>query len=156
MPGSPISRSGALTVVSAHLNGGFARAADLKARDVMTDLAGAEEMIEIEEGAVEHMNADHPDAVRLYATKLLGEADGAWQVTGVDPDGPRSRARRSHRAHGLCASAWPTALCCGRPWPNAGRVRARAMIRRGSAPKRIPAVAQFALSTTIGRAATSR
>ena len=33
------------------------------------------------------MNADHADAVRLYATKLLGEADGAWEVTGVDPDG---------------------------------------------------------------------
>ena len=76
-----------LSVVSAHLNGGFARAADLKASDFITDLTGAEEMIEIEESAVEHMNADHPDAVRLYATKLLGEADGPWEVTGVDPDG---------------------------------------------------------------------
>jgi len=76
-----------LTVVSAHLNGGFARAADLKASDIITDLSGAEEMIELEESAVEHMNADHPDAIRLYATKLLGEADGVWQVTGVDPDG---------------------------------------------------------------------
>src|SRR6266849_5277438 len=76
-----------LNVVSAHLNGGFARAADLKASDIITNLEGAAEIIEIEEGAVEHMNADHPDAVRLYATKLLGEADGAWEVTGVDPDG---------------------------------------------------------------------
>ena len=76
-----------MSVVSAHLNGGFARAADLKASDFITDLTGAEEMIEIEESAVGHMNADHPDAVRLYATKLLGEADGPWEVTGVDPDG---------------------------------------------------------------------
>jgi len=76
-----------LHVVSAHLNGGFARAADLKASDVVTNLADAAEIVEIEEGAVEHMNADHPDAVRLYATKLLGEADGGWQVTGVDPEG---------------------------------------------------------------------
>lgn len=76
-----------LGVVSAHLNGGFARAADLRASDIMTDLTGAGEMVELEPGAVEHMNADHPDAVRLYATKLLGEVDGAWQVTGVDPDG---------------------------------------------------------------------
>jgi putative heme iron utilization protein len=76
-----------LHMVSAHLNGGFARAADLKASDVMTNLEDAAEIVEIEEGAVEHMNADHPDAVRLYATKLLGEVDGAWQVTGVDPDG---------------------------------------------------------------------
>jgi heme iron utilization protein len=76
-----------LKVVSAHLNGGFARAADLKGSDLMTDLADAGEMVEIEESAVEHMNADHADAVRLYATKLLGEPDGAWRVTGVDPDG---------------------------------------------------------------------
>ncbi len=71
-----------LHVVSAHLNGGFARAADLKASDIITNLEGAAEIVEIEESAVEHMNADHPDAVRLYATKLLGEADGAWEVTG--------------------------------------------------------------------------
>jgi putative heme iron utilization protein len=76
-----------LSMVSAHLNGGFARAADLKASDIITPLEGAEEIVEIEESAVEHMNTDHPDAIRLYATKLLGEADGAWQVTGVDPDG---------------------------------------------------------------------
>ena len=87
MRASPTSAFWRLKVVSAHLNGGFARAADLKASDLMTDLADAQEMVEIEESAVEHMNADHADAVRLYATKLLGEADGAWRVTGVDPDG---------------------------------------------------------------------
>jgi heme iron utilization protein len=76
-----------LHVASAHLNGGFARAADLNAANVITSLEDAREIVEIEESAVEHMNADHPDAVRLYATKLLGEADGAWEVTGVDPDG---------------------------------------------------------------------
>lgn len=76
-----------LETISAHLNGGFARAADLKARDVMTDVAGAENLIEAEAGAVAHMNADHAEAVRLYATKLLGAADGAWRLTGLDPDG---------------------------------------------------------------------
>jgi heme iron utilization protein len=76
-----------LRVVSAHLNGGFARAADLKAGDFLTRLDDAAEIVEIEEGAVGHMNSDHRDAVRLYATKLLGEADGAWEVTGIDPDG---------------------------------------------------------------------
>ena len=76
-----------LSVVSAHLNGGFARAADLKAADVMTDLSGAEGLIEAEEGAVAHMNADHAEAVRLYATKLLGAENGPWQLTGLDPDG---------------------------------------------------------------------
>jgi putative heme iron utilization protein len=76
-----------LRVASAHVNGGFARAADLKASDIITSLEGAAEIVEIEQSAVEHMNADHPDAVRLYATQLLGEGDGAWEVTGVDPDG---------------------------------------------------------------------
>jgi hypothetical protein len=76
-----------LQTVSAHLNGGFARAADLKAADVMTDIAGAENLIGAEEGAIAHMNDDHAEAVRLYATKLLGAEDGGWRLTGLDPDG---------------------------------------------------------------------
>ena len=76
-----------MMVASAHLNGGFARAADLKANDLLTDLAGADELIDAEQGAVEHMNTDHTDAPRLYATKLLGLDDGAWRISGLDPDG---------------------------------------------------------------------
>jgi hypothetical protein len=76
-----------LQTVSAHLNGGFARAADLKSADVMTDIADAENLLEAEQGAVTHMNDDHPEAVRLYATKLLGAEEGPWRLTGLDPDG---------------------------------------------------------------------
>jgi len=76
-----------MSVVSAHLNGGFARAADLTAADVLTDIAGAEALLEAEEGAVAHMNADHAEACRLYATKLLGAPAGDWRCTGIDPDG---------------------------------------------------------------------
>jgi putative heme iron utilization protein len=86
-----------LGAVSAHLNGGFARAADLKAADVLTDLSGAENLIEAEESAIAHMNADHADAVRLYATKLCGAEDrkagsakagsAPWRITGIDPEG---------------------------------------------------------------------
>jgi heme iron utilization protein len=76
-----------LDVASAHLNGGFARAADLAAADVLTDTGGAAELIEAEAGAVTHMNADHADAVRLYATRLLGAEDGTWRLTGLDPEG---------------------------------------------------------------------
>jgi putative heme iron utilization protein len=74
-------------VVSGHLNGGFARAADLKAGDILTGIEDAAEIIEGEESAVGHINADHAGAVRLYATRLLGQADGAWVVTGIDPNG---------------------------------------------------------------------
>ena len=76
-----------LDLVSAHLNGGFARAADLKAADVMTDVSDAQELLDAEAGAVAHMNDDHAEAVRLYATKLLGAEDGKWRLTGLDPDG---------------------------------------------------------------------
>jgi putative heme iron utilization protein len=76
-----------LDAVSAHLNGGFARAADLKASEVMTDLSGAEDLLAAEADAVAHMNDDHAEAVRLYATKLLGAQDGNWRLTGLDPDG---------------------------------------------------------------------
>jgi putative heme iron utilization protein len=76
-----------MNVASAHLNGGFARAADLKAADVLTDIAGAEEMIAAEEGAVAHMNADHSDAIEMYAVDLLGEAEGPWRISGIDPEG---------------------------------------------------------------------
>jgi heme iron utilization protein len=76
-----------LDVVSAHLNGGFARAADLTAADVMTDIASAESLIEAESDAVAHMNTDHAEAVRLYATRLCGGEDGKWRLAGLDPDG---------------------------------------------------------------------
>jgi putative heme iron utilization protein len=76
-----------MDVAAAHLNGGFARAADLAAADVLTDISGAEALIEAEEGAVEHMNGDHAEACRLYATRLLGGPDGDWRCAGIDPEG---------------------------------------------------------------------
>jgi putative heme iron utilization protein len=76
-----------MSIASAHLNGGFARAADLTADDVRADLAGADALIAAEPEAVAHMNADHAEACRLYATRLLGEPEGAWKMTGIDPDG---------------------------------------------------------------------
>ena len=33
------------------------------------------------------MNADHAEACRLYATKLLGGPDGDWSCVGIDPEG---------------------------------------------------------------------
>ena len=76
-----------MSVVSAHLNGGFGRAADLTAADVLTDVSEAQSLLEAEEGALSHMNADHAEACRLYATKLIGAPEGAWRGVGIDPDG---------------------------------------------------------------------
>jgi putative heme iron utilization protein len=76
-----------ITVERAHLNGGFARAADFSGEAVLTPLDGAEALLAAESGAIEHMNADHRDALSLYATRLLGERDGPWRATGFDPEG---------------------------------------------------------------------
>lgn len=76
-----------LVVEAGHLNGGFAKAARLTAAQMATDLEGADPLLLDEEGALAHMNEDHADAIRLYATRLAGAPDGAWRATGLDPEG---------------------------------------------------------------------
>ena len=76
-----------IAVRNVHLVAGFGRIVTLEAAQVLTDLSGADEVLTAEAGAVEHMNEDHMEANALYATKLLGAADGAWRITGLDPDG---------------------------------------------------------------------
>jgi putative heme iron utilization protein len=70
-----------------HLVAGFGRIVDLKPERFLTDLSGAEGLLEAEAGAVEHMNADHRDTMKLYATRLLGSAEADWRCTGCDPEG---------------------------------------------------------------------
>ena len=53
----------------------------------MTDISDAASLLEAEQGAVDHMNADHREAMNLYATKLLGAKSADWRCTGCDPDG---------------------------------------------------------------------
>jgi hypothetical protein len=71
----------------AHLVAGFGRIVDLKPADVLTDVSDAQALVEAEPDAIAHMNADHAEACRLYATKLLGGPDGDWRCVGIDPDG---------------------------------------------------------------------
>ena len=71
----------------AHLVAGFGRIVDLKPAQFLTDISDAGALLEAEQGAIEHMNADHRDAMNLYATKLLGAEAGDWSCTGCDPDG---------------------------------------------------------------------
>lgn len=77
----------AFNITSAHYIGGFGRIVDLPREDLLIDVAGAEALIDSEVGIIEHMNADHADAIDLYATRLLGGGPGAWRMTGVDPQG---------------------------------------------------------------------
>jgi heme iron utilization protein len=72
---------------AAHLVAGFGRIVDLKPEQFLTDISDADALLDAEQGAVEHMNADHRDAMNLYATKLLGAEQADWRCTGCDPDG---------------------------------------------------------------------
>jgi putative heme iron utilization protein len=76
----------------AHLVAGFGRIVDLKPEQLLTDIADAGALLEAEEGAIDHMNADHRDATNLYATRLLGAEVADWRCTGCDPDGLDLRA----------------------------------------------------------------
>ncbi|MBP2316221.1 HugZ family protein [Azospirillum soli] len=81
-----------VSVDRAHLVAGFGRvhwvdSAEFLLSKVPLALAEAEPDI------LAHMNTDHTDAIRLYATALLGlpDQDGpdqhAWTMTGIDPEG---------------------------------------------------------------------
>ncbi|HEY5965691.1 MAG TPA: DUF2470 domain-containing protein, partial [Xanthobacteraceae bacterium] len=53
----------------------------------LTEIADAGGLLEAEQGAIEHMNEDHREAMNLYATRLLGAEPAEWCCTGCDPDG---------------------------------------------------------------------
>ncbi|PPD41218.1 MAG: pyridoxamine 5'-phosphate oxidase [Methylocystis sp.] len=74
-------------IEAVHLNGGFARAADFGPDQLLTDVTGAEALIAAEGDILDHMNADHADALALYAEKLAGGKPGKWQASGIDPEG---------------------------------------------------------------------
>jgi len=76
-----------MEIARAHLVAGFGRIVDLKSTDILTDIADAKALIEAEADAIAHMNNDHADACRLYATRLLGAEDGDWRCVGIDPEG---------------------------------------------------------------------
>jgi heme iron utilization protein len=76
-----------MEIGTVHLVAGFGRIVDLNARDLLVDLNGAEALIEAEPEVIAHMNADHAETCRLYATQLMGAPDGEWRCVGCDPEG---------------------------------------------------------------------
>jgi putative heme iron utilization protein len=69
------------------LVGGFARATRLRVADLLPDAAALAALAEAEAGILEHVNADHPDALAAIAEGVLGAGPGAWRMTAVDTDG---------------------------------------------------------------------
>ena len=74
-----------LAVERAHLVGGFGKIRWIEAAELVPPQA--EGLAEAEAAIVEHMNADHADAIQLYAAKLIGRAGDGWTMTGIDPEG---------------------------------------------------------------------
>jgi hypothetical protein len=76
-----------MALKGAHLVAGFGRIVDLKPEDILTPTEDAADLIAAEPEIIAHMNEDHADACRLYATKLLGAQEAAWRCVGCDPEG---------------------------------------------------------------------
>lgn len=74
-----------IAVERAHLVAGFGRIHWIDGQALLGRIEP--ELAAREAGIVEHMNADHADAVVLYATVLLGQPDGPWRMTGCDSEG---------------------------------------------------------------------
>jgi putative heme iron utilization protein len=74
-----------MTIERAHLVAGFGRIHWLDGEALTIEPSSA--LLEAESDIVNHMNDDHADASKLYATRLLQQTDGDWRMTGVDPDG---------------------------------------------------------------------
>jgi putative heme iron utilization protein len=76
-----------MDIDAAHLVAGFGRIVDLKPEEILVDLRGAESLVAAESEICAHMNNDHAEAVRLYATQLLSAPGGEWRCVGCDPEG---------------------------------------------------------------------
>jgi len=86
-----------LNVERAHFIRGFGQAYALAAEDLTTKIDTLQDWAAAEAGAREHMNDDHTDAVRLYASVLAGAPQGAWRLAGIDPEGIDLALKDDHR-----------------------------------------------------------
>jgi putative heme iron utilization protein len=75
-----------VTLERTHLVGGFGKIRWIASAELLA-VPPLPELAESEAGIVSHMNEDHADAVRLYATRLLGLAGEKWTMVGFDREG---------------------------------------------------------------------
>ena len=67
-----------------------------------------------EADAIAHMNSDHADSCRLYATNLLDGADGEWRCVGIDPEGIELQYGRDRAAPAVPAAGYRRPDRCAR------------------------------------------
>ena len=84
-----------MSLKGVHLVAGFGRIVDLKPQEVLTATDDAAELVASESDILAHMNTDHADTCRLYASKLLGAPDGDWRCVGCDPEGLELQLERT-------------------------------------------------------------
>lgn len=71
----------------ASLNGGFGKAYLLERADLLLSGSVNDELAASEQGALDHMNADHRDAIAIYARHFAKAKGDDWTVTGFDTEG---------------------------------------------------------------------
>lgn len=76
-----------LHATEAHAVAGFGRIETIPADEILLSTDRCTALTQAEQRIVEHMNEDHADAIGLYATQLLGQEPGPWQMTAIDMDG---------------------------------------------------------------------
>lgn len=76
-----------LSPVKASLNGGFGRAYLLDGSEFLIHSAGAAEIAEREDGAIDHMNKDHREAATTYAQRYCNATGTGWRICGIDAAG---------------------------------------------------------------------
>jgi heme iron utilization protein len=76
-----------MTVERVHVVAGFGQIHWLAAEQFLASAAPAADLTEAEHDIIAHMNDDHSDAVRLYATMIAGGVEGEWNFAGIDCDG---------------------------------------------------------------------
>lgn len=77
-----------MTVERVHWVGGFAQARWIPAKRVMFgERAAIKAISDAAPSVIEHMNADHGDALDVIVQALLGRRGDGWQMIGLDPDG---------------------------------------------------------------------
>lgn len=89
----------------ASLNAGFGKAYRLEPADLLVSGPINEEIAAREQGAIDHMNTDHLDAIAVYAHQLAKATGDGWTITGLDADGIDLAAGDS-----VCRVYFPTPL----------------------------------------------
>ncbi len=76
-----------IDVARFHFNGGFGKAADFQASEILLDIQNAHKLLENEADILEHLNSDHSGTSSVLAVHFAKKVQGNWQVSGLDSEG---------------------------------------------------------------------